>query len=374
MDSACQTLKPQCVLDAEREYATTYGACGGRVHYTWGKKVDAKVREAREELLALCGKSAKEYCVIFTLNTTYGINLILHQLQNAAYERIVTSDIEHNSVLLPCMALAKRSQKPLTILPRDTDGSLLYEKADIQGAVVVVNSMSNIDGRRLCNAAVLAKDAHSAGGLLLLDAAQGFAHDTALLRDTDFDAAFGSGHKMHGPSLGFVVLRRNLMDAIDPFFIGGGNVTDVTMDSYTLAREAQEPQAFLEPGLQNWSGIVGLHAALQWRASLKGAHEAVERMADTLFAELAAMPRVQLFNTHASPVLSMSVDGIDAHDLAMYLSEAKVMCRSGYFCCHRYLLHQRALPPLLRVSLALHNTSQDADRFLSALRTILSTL
>src|ERR1022692_4618329 len=96
-DSACQTLRPQAVISAVTDYYRHYNACGGRVKYAWGERVDAIVSNTRKQLLKLLDKSAHDYTVAFCLNTTAGINLLLHQLPEARYKRIVTSDIEHNS-------------------------------------------------------------------------------------------------------------------------------------------------------------------------------------------------------------------------------------------------------------------------------------
>ncbi len=376
LDSACQTMRPRRVIDAEADYYLHTNACGGRVKYGWGQDVDRKVRATRDLLLHLAGKSAKEYVVAFTLNTTYGINLVLHQLPAAAYMGIVTTDIEHNSVFVPSIAWAKRHAKKRLVLARAEDGSIPYTRADLERAVVLVNSVSNIDGRSPGNLPELARDVHAAGGLLLVDAAQGFAHGADLLRRTDFDAAFGSGHKMYGPSIGFVIIRRSLLSALEPFFLGGGTVSDVTNDGYTLLRDGdEEPHAVLEPGLQNWAGILGLGEAVRWLQDSEVRHRAQEALlAEELFAAVGSMPRVRLLNTRPSPIVSFSVDGLDAHRLALYLDAQKIMCRSGYFCCHASLLHRRALPPQLRASLGVHNTIEDVRRFRDVLAKILSSL
>lgn len=368
-DSACQTLRPQTVIDAETAYYTEYNACGGRVKYRWGERVDADVAAARALLLEATGKNARDYAVAFTLNTTCGINAVMHQLAEGAYARVVTSEIEHNSVMVPSMTFSKRRGVPLSILPRAADGSLLFESKDLENAVVIANNISNVDGRRLVNAEALARDAHARGGILLIDAAQGFAHDPEGLRRVDFDAAFGSGHKTYAPSLGFIVIRRSLLASLDPFLLGGGTVADVTESSFApLAGD--DAHAVLEPGLQNWGGVVGLAAALRWRKTRDASDDTA--LAQRLWEGLSSMPRVRTLNAGASPIASFHVDGLDAHKLAVLLGQQRIMCRSGHFCCHRYLHHQLRLPPLLRVSLGLHNSEEDVDALLSTLRSILS--
>lgn len=371
LDAACQTLRPEVVIRTEDDYYRKTNACGGRVKYKWGKTVDERVGKSRAAVLDYAGKKEKEYVVAFTLNTTYGINLVLHQLPSGTFDRIVTSEIEHNSVFLPSMTWAKARNVPRSVLPRDEHGNLQYQKSDLQKAVVLMNSMSNIDGRLLRNAKQLADDTHAAGGILLLDGAQGFGHAVELLRETDYDAAFGSGHKMYGPSIGFIIIKRSLLSQLSPLFIGGGTVTDVDRDTFTLLHQGEEAFAALEPGLQNWSGILGLGAAVEWLKDQPT--DAEHALGEQLFNGLSAMDRVHLINTEPSSVVSFHVDNLDAHRLAMFLDERQIMCRSGSFCCHSYLIHQCQLPPLLRVSVGLYNTPEHVAKFLDSLKTILQT-
>jgi cysteine desulfurase/selenocysteine lyase len=375
LDSACQTLRPQPVIDAMAGYFRNYNACGGRVKYEWGTKVDRVTEEARKQVLALVGKPVSDYAVAFTLNTTYGINLILSQLPRR-FERVVTSEIEHNSVFLPTMSAAKRLGVPRAVLKRSLDGSLEYGPDDIKSSVAVLNTTSNIDGRTLRNGRNVAEDVHSSGGILILDAAQSLGHDKDLVRSIDFDALAFSGHKLYGPSLGVMVIRKSLLEELDIQFIGGGMVEDVLEQEYSLVTAPEDLPARLEPGLQDFAGIAGLSAALKWLSDYRpegmdqGAHQA--QLSQYLFGRLSALGSVLLINQLASPILSFYSEKIDAHRLAIYLSAQNIMVRSGYFCCHYYLKNQQNYPPLLRVSLGLHSTRNDAEAFIDVLEKILN--
>lgn len=375
LDSACHTLRPEPVIDAVLQYYRHYNACGGRVKYDWGTQVDAKVWEARQRVLAVVSKSAREYAVAFTLNATYGINLVLGQLPSTV-RRIMTSDIEHNSVFLPTMTAAKRLQVPRIVVPRSMDGALEYAPGDLDGAVVTINSMSNFDGRTLLNLHRLVEDTHRAGGFVLIDGAQSISHDAELLRLADWDALFFSGHKTYGPSLGVMVIRRALLSALDIQFVGGGMVEDVEEHGYTLLSTAEDLPSRLEAGLQDFAGIIGLSAGLEWlhRYTPEGMNAGTHRseLARLLFDHLSAQPGLTLINAAPSPILSFYPERIDAHRLAIFLSAQNIMVRSGYFCCHYYLQHVKKYPALVRVSLGLHNTRQQVETFAATLKTILS--
>jgi selenocysteine lyase/cysteine desulfurase len=370
MDFACQSMRPQPVIDALTEYYTTYNACGGRVKYAWGSRVDEEVARTRAAVLDMFGLSARNHSVSFTQNTTVGLNLLLQQLPAGRFERVVTSEIEHNSVFLPTMTAARRLGVERIVLGRATDGTLLYRSEQLERAVVVVSAVSNIDGRVLVNVADLVRDTHARGGIVIIDAAQAMAHNASLLRKTGADAVCFSAHKMYGASLGVVVATHALLRSLEVGFVGGGMVTGVRADSFDLV--ADDPGTLLEPGLLPWGEIIALRSAMGWLGSVQpggmspAAH--VATMASLLHSGLAAIPRLApITGSATSAVQSVYVPGIDSHRLAVFLSKSGVMARSGYFCAHYYLAEVHQLPPLLRFSIGLHTTASDVDRSVDAL-------
>jgi cysteine desulfurase/selenocysteine lyase len=377
LDSACQTLRPQQVIDAMDEYYHEYNSCGGRVKYEWGIKLDEKIKETRKKVLNFVGKSNSKYTVAFTLNTTYGLNLVLSQLP-PKFKKIITSDIEHNSVFLPTMTTEKRLGIPRIVLQRSVDGSLMYEKDDLSESVAVLNSMSNIDGRELVNLKEITNDLHKTGGIILIDAAQGISHNQKIIQESDFDALFFSGHKMYGPSIGVIVIKKTLLASLDIGFIGGGMVEDVEKESYRLISDPDDLNSRLEIGLQNFAGIVGLSASLDWIKSYQQegitAQADQEKLSHLLFDELSNIPNIKLINSSPSSIVSFYSDKIDAHRLAIFLSAQNIMVRSGYFCCHYYLKNLKKYPPLVRVSLGLNNTKEQIDFFVKTLQTIMTNL
>ncbi len=432
-DTACQSLRPQQVINAEMEYYHSFGACGGRVKYQWGKMVDQKVSECRTNLLKLAGKTSRDYTVAFGLNTTHLISLVLHQInpEKLGIKQIITSQIEHNSVFLSSLTWAKRNGLKRLVLPRIESGNyfggLQYDTNNpifLANSVIIVNTMSNIDGQELTNAEQLAQDVHQTGGILLLDACQTFGHNPEILKNVDFDAAFGSGHKMYGPSVGFVIIKKDLLKKLDCYLIGGSTVQDVKLESYELVENDEEIYARIEPGLQNFAGIIGLNEAIKWQdaflktntekqvrpwgllrssggvlitnnkiennlvkkippfVSLTAPKEALvintsqnqnyeQRLTFYLNQKLLKIQDIHLLNPNPSPVVSLYSDKMDSHKIAMYLSEAGIMCRSGYHCCHYYLKEKMKYPPLLRISLGLHNTPEQIDFLVDKLEFIL---
>ena len=76
LDGACQSLRPIPVIEALERYYTKHNSCGERVKYEWGKETDKLVEATREKVLKFLKLSSRKYTTSFTLNTTYGINLM----------------------------------------------------------------------------------------------------------------------------------------------------------------------------------------------------------------------------------------------------------------------------------------------------------
>ena len=374
LDCACQSLRPRPVIDAINNYYTKHNSCGERVKYKWGRETDMLVENTREKVLKYLKLKSKKYTVSFTLNTTYGINLILSQLDASKFKKVMTSEIEHNSPFLATMAFSERTGLPREVMKRNEDGTIDVGDYDFADAVVVVNCAANFDGRKLGNIEELLKIVHKAGGILIIDAAQAMAHSVDLLRGVEVDAICFSAHKLYAPSLGVIVWRDELNDKLLPYWLGGGMVDDVNRESYILSAENKEHRyTRFESGLMAWGEIVGLGMALDWLESRpKSAWKELHELSDDLYNFLKSSPKVHLVNHEANPTMSFYVDGLDSHLLGEALSRENIMARTGYFCAHYYLDHVLGMPPLMRFSLGLHNRPSDVEKVKKVLSKVLN--
>ena len=370
-DGACQSLRPQPVIDSLVEYYQKHNSCGERVKYQWGKITDQKVEETRERVLKFLKLKKRDYFVSFTLNTTYGINLLLSQFdfKKANIKTIVTSDLEHNSVFLATQSTATRAKIERLVLSREDDGSLPISEIP-DNSLIVVNVMSNIDGRALKNLKDVVTLVHQKQGYIILDAAQVMAHNHHLLQETEADAICFSAHKMYSASLGVMVIKKTFLSNLNLTFLGGGMVDDVEKNSYLLSAEHDDKvHTAFEAGLQAWGEIIALGAAIDWLEQLSPADsERLEACETKLFDFLQKQPKIHCLNQEKSSTFSFYIEGIDSHLLAEALSDQGIMVRSGYFCVHYYLDHKLHLPPLVRVSLGYQTTESDINKLISILR------
>ncbi|KZE90236.1 aminotransferase class V-fold PLP-dependent enzyme [Microbacterium sp. TNHR37B] len=365
LDSACQTLRPQPVIDALTSYFTTHNACGDRVKYAWGKRVEEGVAATRQRVLTTLGLPSRRYTCSFTLNTTYGLNLLLQQLPTGRFARVVTTHTEHNAVHLSTITAAHRLGIPRVLAERGLDGSVLVADADLADAVVVVSAMDNVVGQVTGHLEDLITDAHRRGAIVILDAAQAAPHALTRLRGVGADAICFSAHKMYGPALGVVAAANDLLASLEVVFVGGGQVAAAREDDFDLLPDLHTR---LEPGLQAWGEILAFGAALEWlRPRLAEIEAAEARFAERLFDGLSALPHLRVLNAGPSPVISAVPERVDAHRLAVFLSRAGVMVRSGHFCAHHWLQERLSLDPLVRFSLGAHNTDHDVERALEVM-------
>ena len=373
LDSACQSLRPRPVIEALEDYYTKFNSCGERVKYQWGRITDQKVESTREKVLKYLKLKPRHYFVSFTLNTTYGLNLLLSQFdsEKAGIEHIITSDIEHNSPFLSTMSFARKNNIERIVIDRNPDGSININDIP-EKSLVVVNAASNIDGRRLENIKDVIKKVHKTGGFIIIDAAQAMAHSKDILEKTDPDAICFSAHKMYAPSLGGMIIRKDFLEYIDSSFIGGGMVDDVDRESYLLSAENPDHiSTKFEAGLQAWGEIIALGAAIDWLEALPSeAHKTLEESYTRLYEGLDSKEKVHLIGSRPNPTMSFYVDGLDSHLLGSSLADEGVMTRTGYFCVHYYLDHKLHLPPLVRFSLGYHNRPEDIDKVLEILYNI----
>lgn len=360
LDAACQSLRPQPVLDAMSEYYREYGACGDRGRYRWGRRVDEKVDAARAATLTALGLSARTHTCAFTLNTTLGLNLLLQQLPTGRYARIVTTHHEHNSVFLSTMTAARRLGVERVVVDRGPDGAVDLTSVDLTDAVVVLSAMDNVTGTLTRDLRGIVADVQRHGGAVIVDAAQAAPHAFGALHGLGADALCFSAHKLYAPSLGVVVAAGALLTSLELQIVGGGQVDAVTEDGFTPSSALHTR---LEPGLQAWGEIIGYGAALAWFLARRGDIDAREAtLGETLYAALADMPHVAVVNAAPSATISVVPERVDAHRLAVFLSRAGISVRSGHFCTHHWLAERDGLPALVRFSLGAHTTPGDIDR------------
>lgn len=378
LDSACQSLRPDSVIEAMTRYYTDFPACGGRSVHSMSNTVALATDETRETLASFFGTDDPD-CYIFTKNCTEGLNTVAHGFGLKKGDAVVTSDTEHNSNHVPWLSLESGTGIKRRFSVSDGYGEFDLESfKSVMGKdvkLVSVQHASNVTG---CITPL--KDiidiAHGFGAKVLVDGAQSAPHMKIDLKRLDADFFSMSIHKMLGPSgMGVLYGKRECLEKLLPLSSGGGTVGLATYNSVDFA---PIPDRF-EPGLQNYSGIIGTKAALDYINKIGlGEIEAHERaIMRQIFKETAGVKGLEVIGP-SNPdrrcgIFSFNVEGMLSHDVAMILDSAdNIMIRSGMHCSHPYFV-SRHINGSARASTYLYNDGGDIKRFAAALVKIAET-
>jgi cysteine desulfurase/selenocysteine lyase len=378
-DNACQSLRPESVISAIVEYYREYPACAGRSNHKLGEMVTGKINEARETIAKFINAKKKEE-IIFTRNTTEGINLVAHSFGLKIGDIVITTDKEHNSNLIPWQILTKKIGIIHKIVPSKEDNTFDLERfKEMMGEGVKLVSMvytSNLDGVTLPVKEII-EISHEYGAKILLDAAQTAPHKKLDVIDLDVDFLAFSGHKMLGPSgIGVLYGKYQLLNELEPFLTGGETVEYSTYREHKLLLP---PEKF-EAGLQDYAGIMGFAQAVRYleQVGFDQIAEQEYKLNKFITDEITKMSAVKIIGPKdpllRGSIISFYIDGIDSHQIALMLNEASnIMIRSGQHCVHSWFDYNK-IKSSARVSLYFYNTSKEAEIFIASLNKILKLL
>jgi len=378
-DNACQSLRPTSVIKAIDEYYLKYSACGGRSMHHLGEEVTDRCDNSRAAVAKFLNASRKEE-IIFTRNTTEGINLVSNSLDFQSGDVVLISDKEHNSNLIPWQILSKKKNIKIRRVEYLPDGmfdmngyrTALNEKVKL----ISLGFTSNLDGVTI-PAEEIIKLAHRNGALVLLDAAQTAPRQKIDVHNLDVDFLAFSGHKILGPSgTGVLYGKYALFEKLEPFLVGGDTVAFSTYDSCQFL----PPPAKFEAGLQNYAGIFGLEEAVNYlmRIGFDDIRKQETNLNEFITNGINDIPHLKIIGP-ADPklrggIITFYLDGVDSHQVALMLDQmANIQIRSGQHCVHSWFnAHQIA--GSARASSYFYNTVEEAEFFTQNLKKVLKVL
>jgi len=368
-DSACTTLKPKPVIDAVVSYYSEYSACAGRSSHSLAKEVDAKFEESREKVAKFVGADKEQ--LIWTRNTTEGMNIIANTFDFSKRKKVVMSELEHHSSILPLKKVAN-----VEFISANSNGRVddeAWKKAiDNETALVVVHHTNNSIGTK-SNLKEIIKIAHENGALVAVDGAQGAPHCEINFKKENYDFLAFSGHKMLGPTgIGALVVKEEILQKMPLFLVGGGTVESVT----TRKIEYKKDQHRFEAGIQHYSGAIGLGAAVDYlnKLGMKNIEAHEHRLAKKMYDVLSGISGVKIYGPGYSSdhgaLFSFNVKNAKPHEIALLLDKTKIAVRSGVFCAQPAMEALGATDGAVRVSLYVYNSEEEIEKFEEKLRKI----
>lgn len=377
LDNAATTWpKPDSVYAAVDHYQREMGASPARGVYAEAVQSDRLIDSARAAIVRLIGGESPRR-VVFTLNGTDSLNLAIHGCLRPG-DHVVTSAVDHNSVLRPLRWLEERSMIEVSRVECGPDG--IVDAGDFRAALrgntrlVALVHASNVTGA-LQPVAEVGRIAREHGALFLVDAAQSLGHVPISVAEMNIDLLAAPGHKgLLGPlGTGLLYIAPGVEDRLQSVRQGGTG---------THSDEDRQPEQLpdkYEPGNLNAMGIVGLKAGVEYVAA-RGVEEIrchAMKLTQQLQEGLSEIPGATIYGPRDADrqvgVVSVTVDGYAPQELAAILdTNYRIQVRAGIHCAPR--MHQ-ALGTLasggtVRFSLGPFTTSADIDAAIAAMEEI----
>ena len=377
LDNAATTQKPQCVIDALVRFYENYNCNVSRGVYTLAEEATGIYEEGRKTVAKFIGA---ESCgnIIFTRGTTESINLVASawsQPNLKAGDRIIVTEMEHHSNLVPWQLAAQSSGVELIFCPITPEGRLdlevLEELLTDSVKLLAVTAVSNVLGTANPIAKIVEK-VHERDVPVLVDAAQAVARMPIDVSEWDCDFLAFSGHKVYGPTgIGVLYAKNERLDEMRPYQGGGGMIRQVGQQSSTWA---DVPQKF-EAGTPPVAEVFGLMSALEYISNV-GMLEIKKHEQDLMthtLEKLQEFTDLELYgpadSNDRSGVLSFNLRGVHPHDVAQVLDENGIAVRAGHHCTQ--ILHERlGIAASVRMSFGLYNEVPEIDRLFSALEQV----
>jgi cysteine desulfurase/selenocysteine lyase len=365
-DSAATALKPQSLLDSINNYYQNISANVHRGLYKNSELATEFYDKSREYLKDFF---LSNFDYSYTYNASYALNILAHIfLKNLdKSKKIVITEIEHNSNLLPFIEFAKLYNIEVLVVPYSNNfEQSILDSLDETISLLSMTAMSNVLGNKIAIKKIIDK-CRSLGVKTVIDASQ-LAMHLDLSDISDCDAFVFSAHKVYGPTgLGILAVNQNSTPDIEPVFFGGGMVLDVSLDSSDYVGG---PQA-LEPGTPNIAGAIAFSDTLRFLDKL-GKEKLIQYeddLAQYLYTKMSELSFIEPISDLSRPatIFSFNIKGVHAHDVSYALSLKNICVRAGKHCTN--LLHEKSLmlSSGVRVSLGIYNTKQEIDFLCSEL-------
>ena len=373
LDTAATAQKPQAVIDAMsralgEDYATVH-----RGVYARSANMTLAYEVARKKVAAFIGANDPNE-IVFVRGATEAINLLAYSWGGLlqAGDRILISQLEHHSNIVPWQMLRDRIGIEIDVCPLTEDGRIDLDSAEAmltdRHKLLALAHVSNVLGSVL-DTKRAAKLAQSVGAKLLLDGCQAVPHMPVDMADLDCDFYVFSGHKLYGPTgIGVLWARAELLDIMPPWQGGGAMIDRVTFDRTTYA----PPPGRFEAGTPAISEVIALAAAIEYvqAVGLPAMHAHELALVRQTREELRQINSVRLFGPDdAAGIVSFAMEGVHPHDIGTILDEEGVAIRAGHHCAQPLMDHL-GVAATARASFGLYNDEHDVAALVRGLERV----
>jgi cysteine desulfurase / selenocysteine lyase len=374
LDSGASAQRVLASIQAVDRYERSHHSNVHRGAHTMSAEATAAFEGARATVADHVGAADRRE-VVFVRNATEAINLVARAWGDANLrpgDRIVLTEMEHHSNIVPWQQLAERTGAEVEWVPVTDEGTLdmaaFAALLEQRPKLVAVTHVSNVlgTGNPL---AEIARLAHEAGALVLADGAQAAPKLPLDVGELGVDFYAITGHKLYAPTgIGALWGRLELLRETPPFLGGGSMIRKVTTGGTTYA----DPPARFEAGTPAIAQAIGMASALRWLDGLgmEAVREHERQMADYALERLEEVPGLRIFGPPRGPErlgpVSFELEGVHAHDVSEILDRHGVAIRAGHHCAQP-LMDRLGVAATARASFGVYTTPEEIDRLIGGL-------
>ncbi|MDI6916744.1 MAG: cysteine desulfurase [Thermoplasmatales archaeon] len=389
-DNGATTPVPVPVINAMNEYFLEYCANVERGTYSIALKASKKWNEARRnvsKILLNCGD--EEF--IFTKNLTEAANMVAYALEHSLLndgkeqnpivkwgegDRIVSTIMEHHSNLMMWLRLAKHLNLDFSLVKPANDCRLLPELFDIvdeKTKFVAFQHVSNAVGTVHDVKKIIKRiKEKNPDCLVFVDGSQGPGHMPVNVKGLGCDFYGFSGHK--GPlgpqGTGGLYVKKELIEKMEPMLLGGGIISDVLENGYSLADTYSKR---FDAGTPNIPGLIGLGKAAEYvnEIGLGNIEKREKKLGRILLEELSRMKGIEFYGSDDDRgTITFNIKGWRSHDVSLALDEKNILTRAGHHCCiplMRFLGIHEKYGGNVRISFHYYNTEGEVKKIIEAI-------
>ena len=372
LDSANSSQKPQVVIDRIYDfYSKEFSNVGRSIHYlaVAATNMYENTRVSVQKFVNARDKNE----IVFTKGATEAINLVAStfgQKYLKSGDEVLLTELEHHSNYVPWHYLRKSKGVKIEFADVNEDGEITLEsiekKITSKTKIIAITHLSNVTGAIL-PIKEITQLAHSKNIPVLVDGCQGAPHLKLDMQDLDCDFYAISCHKMYGPTgLGVLYAKKKWLEELPPYQGGGGMIGEVRKEGITYG---DLPNKY-EAGTMQTAQVIAFDESIKFlnKIGIENIMKHENELIDYGQEILRKNNSVKLIGNpkKKGSVISFTIDGIHAHDIATILDEEGVAIRAGHHCCQ--ILHDKLnTPATARASLGVYNTKDDIDKLNSAI-------
>ncbi len=383
LDNASTTQKPKIVINSQNKlYKNNYSSVNRSI-YTLSNKNSNNIEKIRIKITKFINATSPEE-IIFTQNTTEGINLISNILSKKNIypeDNIIISITEHHANFIPWYMICKNIGCKLKIIDIDKQGNININKLkkiiNKNTKILSITHISNVLG--IINPIEkIIKLTKKFNIITIIDGSQSIIHKKINVKKIDCDFYIFSGHKMYAPTgVGIIYCKKNIIQNLDPWKLGGGIIANINIKNNNInnIKFINSPWKF-ESGTYNLESIIGLGKSIDY-IKLIGLNNIIKyekKIIDYTINKLKLINGIKIYGKlPKTGLISFNIKNCHCYDIGMLLDQYGISIRTGNQCSIPLMKYYN-ISGVCRISIAMYTSKKDINTFIYILKKIIKKI